>query len=256
MLAGGQFRRLRASGLAGLEGGLECGMDAVQVTPIARVATPYKDKFGVPRQAGLVPSAQGRLVFEPPFRREEAVRGLEEYSHLWIVFLFDQVKEDEARLSVRPPRLGGNEKVGVFATRSPFRPNRLGLSVCKLEGIDRDCGDGPVLRLSGVDMVDGTAVLDVKPYLPYADQVAQAQAGLAPAQPERIEVVVAEEVQEEFGELPTNQQEVILESLQWDARPAFHEGARTYYLRVFDRDVAWEVRDGQCVVTGVVAVNE
>lgn len=231
-------------------------MDALQLSPIAHLATPYQDKFGVPRQSGLVPSAQGRLVFEPAYRREEAVRGLGEFSHLWIVFLFDQVKEEEVWLSVRPPRLGGNEKVGVFATRSPFRPNRLGLSVCKLEAIDREYSDGPALLLSRVDLVNGTAVLDVKPYLPYADCIVGAQASLAPAPPARLAVSIAEEVRASFEDLPAHQQAVIRETLQWDARPAFHEGARTYYLRVFDCDVAWEVREDGCVVTGLVIMNQ
>lgn len=230
-------------------------MDSFQFCPIARVRTPYQDKFGVPRQPGLAPSAQGRVIFEPDFRREEAVRGLEEFSHLWIVFHFDQVKEEEVRLSVRPPRLGGNEKVGVFATRSPFRPNRIGLSVCKLEGIDRGGEDAPALVLSGVDLVDGTAVLDVKPYLPYADRIEGAGAGFADARPDRIAVSVADEACEAFDRLPLAKQEVIRETLQWDARPAYHEGARTYYLRVFEYDVAWEVRDQGCVVTGIVPVS-
>lgn len=230
-------------------------MDSFQFCPIARVRTPYQDKFGVPRQPGLAPSAQGRVIFEPDFRREEAVRGLEEFSHLWIVFHFDQVKEEEVRLSVRPPRLGGNEKAGVFATRSPFRPNRIGLSVCKLEGIDRGGEDAPVLVLSGVDLVDGTAVLDVKPYLPYADRIEGAGAGFADARPEQIAVSVADEACEAFDRLPLAKQEVIRETLQWDARPAYHEGARTYYLRVFEYDVAWEVRDQGCVVTAIVPVS-
>lgn len=230
-------------------------MDSFQFCPIARVRTPYQDKFGVPRQPGLAPSAQGRVIFEPDFRREEAVRGLEEFSHLWIVFHFDQVKEEEVRLSVRPPRLGGNEKAGVFATRSPFRPNRIGLSVCKLEGIDRGGEDAPVLVLSGVDLVDGTAVLDVKPYLPYADRIEGAGAGFADARPEQIAVSVADEACEAFNRLPLAKQEVIRETLQWDARPAYHEGARTYYLRVFEYDVAWEVRDQGCVVTAIVPVS-
>ncbi len=226
-------------------------MDPISISPIGRLRTPYHEKFGVPRQAGMAVAAQGRLVFEPEFRRREAVRGLVAFSHLWVVFLFDRVKENEVRLSVRPPRLGGNEKAGVFATRSPFRPNRIGLSVCKLEGIETEGREGPVLVLSGVDMVDGTPVLDVKPYLPYADRIEEATAGEAGALPHPLEVVVAEDVRERFDSLRPEVRDLIDETLRWDARPAYHEKERTYYLCVAGHEVAWKVGNGVCRVTGL-----
>ncbi len=231
-------------------------MKSVELQPIGWVKTPYQDKFGVPRQAGLAPAVAGRLIFESEYRREEAVRGLEGFSHLWIIFLFDRVEEEEVRLSVRPPRLGGNEKVGVFATRSPYRPNRIGLSACRLLEIDWTSPEGPTLLLGGVDLVDGTPVLDVKPYLPYADQVVGAEAGLAPAAPPTIQVVVAEGVREDFGEIPLEEQEVILQTLGLDARPAFHKGRRTYFLRIFGYEVAWEMRGSDCVVTGFQKLSD
>lgn len=226
-------------------------MSSVTLHPIGFLETPWPEKFGVPRQPGLVPAATGRLVLEPRYRREEAVRGLEGFTHLWIVFLFDRVGEEEVRLSVRPPRLGGNEKRGVFATRSPFRPNRLGLSVCRLEGIERDGGEAPVLLLSGVDMVSGTPVLDVKPYLPYADRVEGAGGSFAGEPPDQLEVVIGEEARAQFEALPEAMQELIAESLQWDARPAYHEAERVYHLLVGNREVDWQVRDGACVVTAI-----
>ncbi len=232
-------------------------MELIELRPIGRLETPYRDKFGVPRQAGLVPSARGRLVLEAEFRREEALRGMEECSHLWIIFLFDGVQEEEVRLSVRPPRLGGNEKLGVFATRSPFRPNRIGISACRFHGFDHDADDGPALVLSGVDLMDGTTVIDVKPYLPYADSIPGAWSRLAPEAPERLPVRVAEEASEAFAEISESQQEVILETLRLDARPAFHEKqGRVYFLRIFDLDVAWEVRESECVLCGIRNLGE
>ena len=227
-------------------------MESALLHPVGRLETPYQDKFGVPRQPGLVPSARGRLVLEARYRREEALRGLEEFSHLWLVFLFDGVGEEEVGLTVRPPRLGGNEKVGVFATRSPFRPNRIGLSACRLLGIEWDSSDSPTLLLAGVDLVNGTAVLDVKPYLPYADCLAEARSGLAPQAPGRLPVQIAGEAETSWAKVAVPEQAVILETLSLDARPAFHEtDSRTYYLKVFDYDVAWQVRAGECVVKGI-----
>ncbi len=232
-------------------------MELIELRPIGRLETPYREKCGVPRQAGLVPSARGRLVLEAEFRREEALRGMEECSHLWIIFLFDGVQEEEVRLSVRPPRLGGNEKLGVFATRSPFRPNRIGISACRFHGFDHDADDGPALVLSGVDLMDGTTVIDVKPYLPYADSIPGAWSRLAPEAPERLPVRVAEEASEAFAEISESQQEVILETLRLDARPAFHEKqGRVYFLRIFDLDVAWEVRESECVLCGIRNLSE
>jgi tRNA (adenine37-N6)-methyltransferase len=158
------------------------------VSPIGHLVTCYPEKFGVPRQPGLVPAAWAELILEPEHRREEALRGIEGFSHLWLITQFHLVPEDAVRHSVRPPRLGGNEKLGVFATRSPFRPNRLGLSLVKLEEVVLHGPDAPKLRLSGIDCVSGTPVYDIKPYLPYCEALAEASAGFAPAAPEPVPV--------------------------------------------------------------------
>ena len=221
---------------------------------VARVESCYPEKFGVPRQAGLAPSARGRVVFVPEFRREEAFRGLDGFSHVWLVFLFDQVQEGEERLSVRPPRLGGNERLGVWATRSPFRPNRIGLSVVRLDRVVTEGREAPFLEVSGLDLVDGTPVLDVKPYVPYADRVEDATAGFADGEPERMAVEVAGEALEAWEKLDEADRALIGETLVLDGRPAYHgetQEERVYHLRVLGHEVDWEVRDGVCVVVGV-----
>lgn len=221
--------------------------------PVGIVRSCFPEKFGTPRQAGLVPSATAELVFEPEFRRQEAVRGLEGFSHVWLIFVFDQVEEEETRLSVRPPRLGGNEKLGVFATRSPFRPNRIGLSAVRLEAIETGREDGPVLKLSGVDLVDGTAVLDVKPYLPYADALPQAEGGFAGGTPPQLEVRLSEEAAAEFSRLTDREQKQLRETLSWDPRPAYHDhgGERVYHVLLGRCEAAWRLKEGACEILRV-----
>ena len=229
-------------------------MSQLSVSPIAHLRGCYPEKFGVPRQPGLVPSATGTVVFEEGFRRSEAVRGLDGFSHVWIVFLFDQVAAGEERLSVRPPRLGGNEKVGVFATRSPFRPNRIGLSAVKLERIGREGGEAPFLVVSGIDLIDGTPILDIKPYVPYADRIEDSEAAFAGEAPVRIEVAVDPVAAEQFAGLDATLQILIRETLSLDARPAYHAescGERVYHFRVSDVEVDWMFRDGQCRIVQV-----
>ena len=156
---------------------------------IAHIRTDLPEKFGVPRQSGLVPQLQGTIVFEPDYRNPDALRGLEGFSHLWLIFRFHRAEREGWSPTVRPPRLGGNRRMGVFATRSPFRPNNLGLSCVKLEGVCRDEKLGPVIRVSGADLVDGTPILDIKPYLPYADCPRDATGGFTdPLETEPLEV--------------------------------------------------------------------
>lgn len=229
-------------------------MSSIAMQPVAHLRGCYPEKFGVPRQAGLVASARGTLVFEEEFRRAEAVRGLEGFSHLWLVFVFDQVKPGEVRLSVRPPRLGGNEKLGVFATRSPFRPNRIGISAVKLEGIVWDGEEAPVLELSGIDLVDGTPILDVKPYVPYADAITGADGAFANQPPDRIEVIVGAGTTGKFESLDGELQSLIRETLSLDARPAYHterDAERVYHLCVADVEVDWVVLEGTCRIVGL-----
>ena len=196
--------------------------DGVTMRPIGRIESCFGEKFGTPRQSGLVPGARGRVVFSkdvPP----GACRGLEEFSHVWIVFLFDQVREEETRWFVRPPRLGGNEKKGVFATRSPFRPNRIGLSLVALESV----GD-EALEVSGLDLVDGTVVLDIKPYLPYVEALPEAVGGFAKEAPVALQVDFSEEARRGL-----NEKEMVLISqvLSVDPRPAYHDDERIYGCR-------------------------
>ncbi|HSP44184.1 MAG TPA: tRNA (N6-threonylcarbamoyladenosine(37)-N6)-methyltransferase TrmO, partial [Luteolibacter sp.] len=150
--------------------------------PIGIVRSCFGEKFAGPRQPGLCPSAWGELILHPPYRSHEAVRGLEGFSHIWLIFGFHETAAQGWSPTVRPPRLGGNQRVGVFASRSTFRPNGLGLSLVRLEGIDEDSPDAPVLKLGGLDLIDGTPVYDIKPYLPYAESVPDAHAGFAAAE--------------------------------------------------------------------------
>lgn len=213
--------------------------DSIHMTPIGVVESCYGEKFGTPRQSRLVESAYGKILFKDEVD-PEAIRGLEEFSHLWIVFLFDQVAEEDVRWLVRPPRLGGNEKKGVFATRSPFRPNRIGLSLVKLEGV----GPG-VLEISGLDLVTGTPVLDVKPYLPYVESVPDALGGFAEKAPERLPVKVSDELR---GRVTLEEFELISASLAVDPRPAYHDDRdRVYGCLFVGYDVKWKVLD-DCIL--------
>ena len=201
------------------------------IRPVATLRTCYPQKFGIPRQSGLVSSAWGEVIFEPSFRRPEAVRGLEGFSHLWLITVFHEVHEDAIKLSVRPPRLGGNERVGVFASRSPFRPNRLALSVVKLERIDPD---EPRLFVSGVDLVDGTPVIDIKPYVPYADSIPLASGGFAGSAPEPIAVAWR------VAPPGTDAERLIIEqSIALQPQPAYQTDSEREYAAEF---AGWSVR--------------
>ena len=149
--------------------------------PVAHIRSDFSSKFGVPRQAGLVEELRAIVVFEPPCRMAEALRGIEGFSHLWLIWEFSENRDRGWSPTVRPPRLGGNKRMGVFATRSPFRPNPIGLSCVRLEGVEWDTPEGPVLHVSGADLVNGTPILDVKPYIPYADCHPEAAGALPPA---------------------------------------------------------------------------
>lgn len=209
---------------------------SIEVKPIAYLRSPWKEKFGVPRQPGLVPEAWGEIEFMKEYADPQAREGLEGFSHLWITFLFDQVAEEETRLRVRPPRLGGNEKVGVFATRSPFRPNRLGLSVCKIASVF------PKLVVKGVDVVDGTPILDLRPYLPYVDAIPQAQAGFAVGPPARIDVEVAPDLATQWQELPDRERKLIKGMVSLQPGPAYQvDFERIYHAKVAGREVHWKV---------------
>ena len=225
----------------------------MEIEPVGVVHSCFGDKFAVPRQPGLCPSAWGELVFHPPFRSPEAVRGLDGFSHVWLLFHFHLVGDDSWHPTVRPPRLGGNQRVGVFASRSPFRPNPLGLSLARLEGIDSTRADGPVLLLGGIDLSDGTPVFDVKPYLPWCEAPPAATSGFATGEPALLEVMIEDSARSEFGQLPARAQSLIREALAQDPRPAIHgdDPQRPYGALLCQRNVRFRIAHDQCRVFAI-----
>lgn len=209
--------------------------------PIARMKSDFPTKFGIPRQSGLVPSLQSTIILEPEFRVEEALRGLDEFSHIWIIWEFSQAKQKKWTPTVRPPRLGGNVRKGVFATRSPFRPNSLGLSCVKLEYIEWNTKEGPVIHVSGADLLDGTPIYDIKPYLPYVDSHPEATGGFAHAhKDERLEVKISEEWKKAIGE---KYLKALTEVLAQDPRPAYQDDPeRVYGFPFGDLEVKFKVK--------------
>ncbi len=225
--------------------------------PIATVRSCFGGKFAVPRQPGLCPSAWGRLDFHPDYRSEEAIRGIEGFSHLWLIFGFHETLDQGWKPTVRPPRLGGNRRIGVFASRSTFRPNGLGLSLVRLEGIDRTRAGSPALLLGGLDLVDGTPVYDVKPYLPYAEAIHYAAAGFAGEGIPLLTVEVESTATEGFSKLSERAQRVICEVLALDPRPAIQtdEPERVFGALLCGCNVRFMIRDGACRIVGVEAAE-
>lgn len=219
--------------------------------PIALLRSCFGEKFAVPRQPGLCPDAWGTLEWLPEFRCPDMVRGLEGFSHLWLIFGFHQTAGQGWHPTVRPPRLGGNQRVGVFASRSTFRPNPLGLSLVRLERIEQSPAHGPVLHLGGVDLVDMTPVYDIKPYLPYAECIPDASHGYAPAPAAPLEVVVAADVLPMFTALPARAQRVIRRCLELDPRPATQTGGgKTSFGAVLcGCNVEFRVDAPTCIIT-------
>ncbi len=217
---------------------------------VARVRSPFGTKFGVPRQSGLAKEVRSELVFEPPFRDPEALRGIEGFSHLWLIWEFSENAGRGWSPTVRPPRLGGNARMGVFATRSPFRPNPIGLSCVRLEGVKWDDPRGPVLLLSGADLVDGTPVYDIKPYIAYADSVPDALGGFTNGEaPALLKVECAPEWMAFFT---PEEWAGLRDVLACDPRPAYQKDpARVYGLSYAGRDVRFRVAEGIVTVTEV-----
>ena len=218
--------------------------------PIAHIRTDFSTKFGVPRQAGLVPALRGRVVFAPEFRNPDALRGLEGFSHIWLIWEFSEAKQTRWSPTVRPPRLGGNVRMGVFATRSPFRPNPIGLSCVKLEGIVSDPQLGPVLEVSGADLMDGTPILDLKPYLPYCDSHPEAASGFTGTQ--GMEPLAVDFPPELLARVPAERREALLGVLAQDPRPRYQDDPdRVYGMAFGGLDVRFRVEGETVHVCGV-----
>lgn len=217
---------------------------------IAHIETPFREKFGVPRQAGLV-DYEARVVFEPEYRVQEAVRGLEEFDYIWLIWKFHLAERNEWSPTVRPPRLGGNVRMGVFATRSPFRPNPIGLSSVKLLRIE----PGPVLVVSGADLVDGTPIYDIKPYIPYADSHPEARSGFAQEAP-RAELQVEDE-ERLLDRLPIREHEALTATLRQDPRPHYqNDPERVYAMLYGEWDVRFRVDGNHLYVVGLERCKE
>ena len=222
---------------------------------IAHVRTDLTTKFAIPRQSNVVPELKGAIVFEPEFRSPEALRGIEQYSHIWVLWEFSENKRGTWSPTVRPPILGGNERMGVFATRSSFRPNPIGLSVVKLEGVDLYTSEGPVLHISGIDMMDRTPVFDIKPYIPKWDAKPEALGGFTEVrEKELLRVMCDETLLERFTPV---QRSALFGVLEQDPRPAYQKDPdRIYGFEYAGAEVKFRVQDNVLVVTSVEDSSE
>ncbi|MBR5287240.1 MAG: tRNA (N6-threonylcarbamoyladenosine(37)-N6)-methyltransferase TrmO [Clostridia bacterium] len=217
---------------------------------IARIHCDFKEKFGIPRQSGLVPQTRAKIVFEPEYRNPDALRGIEGYSHLWLIWAFSKAERDTWSPTVRPPRLGGNTRVGVFATRSPFRPNAIGLSSVTLEEVQLHTQDGPVLIVGGADLLDGTPIYDIKPYLPYVDSHPDARGGFgAEKAGYALSVVFPPQLEEKIEE---DKREALRGVLENDPRPSYqNDPTRVYGVRFAQYNVKFTVSEGVLTVIGI-----
>jgi tRNA-Thr(GGU) m(6)t(6)A37 methyltransferase TsaA len=228
------------------------------IEPIAYIRTDFPEKFGIPRQSGLAESLTGRIVFEPAYRNVEALRGLEGFSHLWIIWEFSANRKTagEWQPTVRPPRLGGNQHMGVFATRSPFRPNPLGLSCVEFEAIDYNAADGPAIIVKGADLMDGTPIYDIKPYIRYADSRPEAVCGYVDSLDEsQLEVVTPESVEAQINDKAKFQ--ALVETLKLDPRPSYHNDPfRIYGLSFSGYNVRFTVSDTVLTIIDVEQLQQ
>ena len=214
----------------------------MEITPIAHIYNAYDTKFGIPRQSGLVPELMSQIVFEPAYRNPDALRGIEGFERLWLIWQFSEARQAPWRPTVRPPRLGGNTRVGVFASRSPFRPNHLGLSCVQLVEVLQD-HRGPVLSVAGADLMNGTPIFDIKPYSPEADAYPGARAGFVDAVPRQTLAVECPPALLE--PLPEAQRQALLGVLAQDPRPSYqHDPERVYGMRFAGHELRFRVRDG------------
>ena len=225
-------------------------MENVAIQTIARMRSDFPTKFGIPRQSGLVEELESTIVFEPEFRIPDALRGIEGYSHLWIIWQFSQAVRQEWSPTVRPPRLGGNTRMGVFATRSPFRPNNLGLSCVKLLGIEHTQTDGVVLHVAGADLMDGTPIFDIKPYVPYSDSFPDAVGGFTDTADDFI--LNVEFPDHLLLKIPPNKRQAAIGVLSHDPRPSYQrKPGRIYGLSFAGFDIRFTVEDKMLTVCEV-----
>ena len=223
----------------------------MNIEPIAYFHSPFHSKFGIPKQSGLVEELEGSIVFCPEYRNADALRGLDEFDYLWLIWGFSANKHAATSLVVRPPLLGGNEKMGVFATRSPFRPNALGLSSVRISRIETDTTRGPVITVVGADLMDGMPIYDIKPYIPYADSHPEAKGGFTDTHAIcRLTVVIPDCFHHLFSQ---SQLQALYKVLELDPRPHYHKsGQKEYGMPYMDYDVHFTVNDGVLTVTDVV----
>ena len=210
---------------------------------IAKIHNDYKSKFGIPRQSGLVNELQSTIIFEPEFRNADALRGLDDFSHLWLIWHFSEANKETWSPTVRPPRLGGNTRIGVFATRSPFRPNPIGLSSVKIIGIEHTHNFGSVIHVAGADLMDGTPIFDIKPYLPYSDCHTDATSGFTSVVDDfLLEVIIPPNL---LSIIPLNKQKALIEVLTHDPRPSYQKDSnRIYGITFGDNNIRFTVNDG------------
>lgn len=230
-------------------------MEQHEIRVIARIHSDFEDKFGIPRQSGLVEALRAMVVFEPEYRNPDALRGIEGFSHLWLIWQFSEAVRQEWSPTVRPPRLGGNTRMGVFATRSPFRPNAIGLSCVRLEAVRQDPALGMVLEVSGADLLDGTPIYDIKPYLPYADCRPEAVGGFAAGAPDSgLRVSCSEALLER---VPVEKREALLGVLAQDPRPSYHDDPqRVYGMRFAGLEVRFSVNGTELTVLEIAEPSE
>ena len=222
------------------------------IKPVAYIRTDFSEKFGIPRQSGLADSLRGTVVFEPEYRNPDALRGLEGFSHLWLIWEFSANSGNgEWQPTVRPPRLGGNERMGVFATRSPFRPNPLGLSCVEIDSIESDTPDGPLIHVKGADLMDMTPIYDIKPYIKYADARPHAKCGYVDELQERkLKVIIPAELSERIEDKSVL--EPLVQTLGLDPRPSYHnDPERVYGLSFAGLNVRFRVDGGMLMVLDI-----
>lgn len=225
----------------------------MEIKPIAYIKNDFKEKFGIPRQSGIIENITGEIIFEKEFRHPDALRGIGEYSHLWLIFDFSENHREEFSPTVRPPRLGGNKRVGVFATRSPFRPNNLGLSCVKFEGIKNDKNFGDILVVSGVDLLDNTPIYDIKPYIPYSDCKPDAKGSFGEAlKDEKIDVFYQENVFFNIGE---NTKNAVISIIEQNPKPAYKQQEKEYKFLFSDYEISFSINENKATILNIQKIN-